>query len=135
GDLERPLLVVMGAVAFVLLLACANVANLFLVRATSREGEMAVRTALGAGRSRLVRQLVTESVLLSLLGGVAGLLLANWGMKALLQLAPANLPRVSGATIDGAALAITLLVALLTGLLFGLLPAMHIGTDVASALR
>jgi putative ABC transport system permease protein len=135
GDLERPLLVVMGAVAFVLLIACANVANLFLVRATSREGEMAVRTALGAGRSRLVRQLVTESVLLSLLGGVAGLLLANWGMKALLRLAPANLPRVSGATIDGAALAITLLVALLTGFVFGLLPAMNIGTDVASALR
>jgi putative ABC transport system permease protein len=125
----------MGAVAFVLLIACANVANLFLVRATSREAEMAVRTALGAGRSRLVRQLVTESVLLSLLGGVAGLLLANWGMKALLRLAPASLPRLSGATIDSSALVITLLVALVTGLVFGLLPAMHIGTDVASALR
>ncbi|MFL5612842.1 MAG: ADOP family duplicated permease [Gemmatimonadaceae bacterium] len=135
GDLKRPLLVIMGAVAFVLLIACANVANLFLVRATSRESEMAVRTALGAGRRRLVRQLVTESVLLSLIGGVAGLLLATWGMKALLQLAPPNLPRVGGAAIDATALVITLLVTVVTGLVFGLLPATHIGQDVASALR
>jgi predicted permease len=135
GDLERPLLVIMGAVAFVLLIACANVANLFLVRATGRESEMAVRTALGAGRSRLVRQLVTESVLLSVLGGAAGLVLASWGMKALLHLAPPNLPRVSEATIDATALGITLLVALVTGLVFGLLPAMQMSGDVASALR
>jgi predicted permease len=135
GDLQRPLLVIMGAVAFVLLIACANVANLFLVRASARESEMAVRTALGAGWSRLVRQLVTESVLLSLLGGVAGLVLASWGMKVLLRLAPPNLPRVSVATIDGTALLITLVVALVTGLVFGLLPALQIGGDVASALR
>jgi putative ABC transport system permease protein len=135
GDLERPLLVIMGAVAFVLLIACANVANLFLVRATGRESEMAVRTALGAGRSRLVRQLVTESVLLSVLGGAAGLFLASWGMKVLLRLAPPNLPRVGEATIDGTALGITIIVALATGLVFGLLPALQIGGDVASALR
>ena len=135
GDIKQPLLVIMGAVAFVLLIACANVANLFLVRATGRESEMAVRTALGAGKSRLVRQLVTESVLLSLLGGAAGLLLANWGMKALLHLAPPNLPRMSGAAIDATAMTITLIVAVVTGLLFGLLPAMQIDNDVASALR
>jgi putative ABC transport system permease protein len=135
GELKRPLFVIMGAVAFVLLIACANVANLFLVRATGRESEMAVRTALGAGKSRLVRQLVTESVLLSLLGGAAGLLLAQWGMKALLRLAPPNLPRVSTATIDASALFITLGIALLTGLVFGLLPAMQLDGDLASALR
>ena len=135
GDLKRPLAVIMGAVAFVLLIACANVANLFLVRATGRESEMAVRTALGAGKTRLVRQLVTESVLLSLLGGAAGLLLANWGMRALLKLAPPNLPRVDTATIDAAALLITLGIAVVTGLVFGLLPAMQLSGDVASALR
>ena len=135
GDLQRPLLVIMGAVAFVLLIACANVANLFLVRATGRETEMAVRTALGAGRSRLVRQLVTESVLLSILGGLSGLLLAHWGMKALLELAPPNLPRIGDATIDGTALAVTIVVALATGLVFGLLPALQIDGDVASTLR
>ena len=135
GELKRPLFVIMGAVAFVLLIACANVANLFLVRATGRESEMAVRTALGAGKSRLVRQLVTESVLLSLLGGAAGLLLAQWGMKVLLRLAPPNLPRVGTATIDAAALFITLGIAVLTGLVFGLLPAMQLDGDVASALR
>lgn len=121
-DLKKPLLVIMGAVAFVLLIACANVANLFLVRATGREGEMAIRTALGAGRSRLVRQMVTESVTLSLLGAACGLLLAKWGMAVLLRFAPAELPRVSDARIDGWALFVTLLVALITGLVFGLLP-------------
>jgi putative ABC transport system permease protein len=135
GDLERPLLVIMGAVAFVLLIACANVANLFLVRATSRESEMAVRTALGAGKGRLVRQLITESVLLSILGGACGLLLAHWGMKALLGLAPPNLPRVGTATIDTAALLVTVVVALTTGVAFGLLPTMHLDNDVAGALR
>jgi putative ABC transport system permease protein len=135
GDLKRPLFVIMGAVAFVLPIACANVANLFLVRATGRESEMAVRTALGAGKSRLVRQLVTESLLLSLLGGAAGLLLANWGMKVLLRLAPPNLPRVDTAAIDAAALFITLGIVVVTGLVFGLLPAMQLDGDVASALR
>jgi putative ABC transport system permease protein len=134
-DLKRPLLIIMGAVGFVLLIACANVANLFLVRATGRESEMAVRTALGAAKSRIVRQLVTESLLLSLLGGVAGLLLAMWGMKVLLRLAPPNLPRVSGASIDATALILTILVALITGLVFGILPATQLGSDLASALR
>ena len=135
GDIKQPLLVIMGAVAFVLLIACANVANLFLVRATGRESEMAVRAALGAGKTRLVRQLITESVLLSVVGGAAGLVLAAWGMKALLRLAPENLPRVGTATIDATALVVTLVVALLTGLVFGLLPAMQLGKDVAGALR
>jgi predicted permease len=134
-DLKRPLLVIMGAVAFVLLIACANVANLFLVRATSRESEMAVRSALGAGKSRIVRQLVTESVLLAFLGGTAGLLLATWGMKALLRMAPANLPRVGSATIDSAALGLTLVVTLATGMIFGVIPAIQVTADVAGALR
>ena len=136
GDLKMPLLVIMGAVGFVLLIACANVANLFLVRATGREGEMAIRTALGAGRSRLVRQLVTESVVLSLLGAGLGLLLARLGMTALLRLAPSDLPRLGDARVDGIALLVTIGVALATGLLFGLLPVVQAGQhDVASALR
>ena len=134
-DLERPLLVIMGAVAFVLLIACANVANLFLVRATGREGEMAIRTALGAGRSRLVRQLVTESVVLSLVGAACGLVLAKWGMGMLLRFAPPELPRVSEARIDGMTLLVTLLVALATGVVFGLLPATQSHGDLGVALR
>ncbi|HKW47388.1 MAG TPA: ABC transporter permease [Gemmatimonadaceae bacterium] len=135
GDIQRPLLVVMGAVAFVLLIACANVANLFLVRATGREGEMAIRTALGAGTSRLVRQLVTESILLAVIGGTAGLVLASWGMKVFLRLAPANLPRVADARLDATALGITAVITLATGVVFGLLPALQLDGDLASALR
>jgi predicted permease len=136
GDLRRPLLVIMGAVAFVLLIACANVANLLLVKATGRESEMAVRAALGAGRTRLVRQLVTESMLLSFLGATAGLLLARWGMAALLRFAPPDLQLLVGSgALDGRTLGLTVLIAVITGLVFGLLPAVHVGGDVASALR
>ena len=135
GDLRRPLLVIMGAVGFVLLIACANVANLLLVRATGRESEMAVRTALGAARPRLVRQLVTESMLLSLLGAMLAVFLARWGMAALLRLAPADLPRVESTSIDGTALALTVAIAVLTGIVFGLVPAAHLGADLAGALR
>jgi putative ABC transport system permease protein len=136
GDLRRPLLVIMGAVAFVLLIACANVANLMLVRATARESEIAVRTALGAGRNRLVRQLVTESMLLSLLGAGAGLLLAKWGIAGLQHFAPQDLQLLVGSTaLDGRTLGLTIVIAAITGLVFGLLPAVQMGGDLAGALR
>jgi predicted permease len=136
GDMRKPLFIMLGAVAFVLLIACANVANLLLVRSTAREGEMAVRTALGAGRGRLVRQLLTESVILSLAGAAVGLLVAKFGMHQLLSRAPANLPLVNTVSIDGRTLALTALVALITGIVFGILPAMQMGrNDVATALR
>jgi predicted permease len=136
GDLQKPLLVIMAAVAFVLLIACANVANLMLVRATAREAEMAIRTALGAGRGRLVRQLVTESTMLSVVGAFAGVVLARWGMQVLIAMAPDDLPRVKTAAVDGTALIVTALVALVIGIAFGVLPALQGTTrDAAAALR
>jgi putative ABC transport system permease protein len=136
GDIRKPLFIMLGAVTLVLLIACANVANLMLVRATAREGEMAVRTALGAGRGRLVRQLMTESVILSLVGAIAGLGVAKLAMHELLGRAPQNLPLVSTASIDGTTLAVTAFVALITGMIFGVLPAMQVGKhDLATALR
>jgi len=107
-----------------------------LVRATGREGEMAIRTALGAGRARLVRQLITESMILSLVGAVAGVLFAKWGMRVLIAMAPADLPRVQAVSIDGTALLVTAGAALLIGLLFGVLPAMQTTAgQLAEALR
>jgi predicted permease len=136
GDVKTPLYIILAAVGLVLLVACANVANLMLVRATAREGEMAIRTALGAGRGRLARQLITESVILSIVGGAAGLLLATWGMRALLSMAPNWLPRIDTVSIDATALAVTAAVTLLIGIAFGILPAFQVGArDLTSALR
>ncbi|MFL6276642.1 MAG: ABC transporter permease [Blastocatellia bacterium] len=123
GRARTTLLVLLGAVAFVLLIACVNVANLMLARATTREREMAVRASLGAGRMRLVRQLLTESLLIAVLGGAAGLLLAGWLIDALIALGPSQLPRLQAVKMDWQILGFTLAVTLLTGLLFGLVPA------------
>src|SRR5262249_17934074 len=126
SNVRLALWMLFGAVVLVLLIACTNVANLMLARGIAREREMAIRLAFGAGRLRLIRQLLTESALLALLAGAVGLFIASWGIQALLSFSPPNLPHLESVAIDAKVLAFTTVVALLTSLLFGLAPALKI---------
>jgi putative ABC transport system permease protein len=136
GSVRTPLLMMLGAVAIVLLIACANIAGLLLARAAARQRELAVRRAMGSGRARLARLLLTESLLLSLCGGAAGLLLAVWGVDLLVSLVPAGLPRMWEVAISGRVLAFTFGAAIATGILFGLAPAVQFSNpDVLTALK
>jgi putative ABC transport system permease protein len=136
GSARRPILVLLGAVAFLLLIACANVANLLLSRAASRKKEIALRAALGASRARVMRQLLTESLLLSLAGGLTGMLLAVWSVRALSTIVPANFPRREEISIDLWVFGFTLLISVLTGVIFGLAPAMQSSkVDLTQALK
>jgi putative ABC transport system permease protein len=125
GDVRAPLLIILGAVGFVLLIACANVAHMLLARAAGRQKEIAVRVALGARRLRLIRQFLTENLLLSAMGGAAGLLLAIWGTRALVALGPADIPRMDSVTMDGRVVLFLFGITLLTSVVFGLAPAMQ----------
>ena len=144
GDVRPALLILLGAVGFVLLIACANVANLQLARASTRQREMAIRTAIGANRTRIVRQLLTESVVLALAGGVCGFILGAWGVRVLLDIAPGNIPRISDtahaatlvSALDWRVLCFTLGISFATGILFGLFPAVHVSRlDVNTSLK
>lgn len=136
GKIRPALLVLLGAVGFVLLIACANVANLLLARAAGRTKEVAIRSALGAERRDLIRQLLTESIVLSLIGGAMGLLLAYWSVRAIVAVNPSNIPRVDELGLDGNVLIFTAVVSVGTGLLFGVVPALQMSRgDLQSTLR
>ena len=129
-DVGPPLLILQVAVALVLLIACANVASLLLARAIERHREMAIRAALGAGRWRLIRQALAESMVIALLGGAAGLLVAFWGIDLLLAIAPDGVPRLAGVGVDGGVLVFTLALSLVAGMLFGMAPALRTSAEV-----
>ena len=136
GDVRTALYVLFGAVVCVLLIANANVANLMLARASVRGKEIALRAALGASRRRIIRQLLTESLLLAGIGGLLGLFIAKWGTEALIATVPQNIPRISAIRLDGAVLGFTLLVSLATGVIFGLVPAWQAShVDLNSAFK
>ncbi len=134
GNVSDTLWVVMGTIALVMLIACANVTNLFLVRGESRQQEMAVRAALGAGSVRIVRALLVESVMLGLMGGVVGIGIAYGGVKLLMAIGPANLPRLEEIAVDWRTLVFGLALSVLAGLLFGLIPALRYGRSRGAAL-
>jgi len=136
GDYPRRMFTLLGAVGFVLLIACGNVANLLLARGAAREGELAIRAALGAGRGRIARQLLTESVVLAVLSAIAGLALAAWGIRALVAAAPPGVPRLEQTTLDPYVLTFTLAVTLVSAMLFGVAPALRAArVDVQTVIK